>query len=183
MNFKIDSEIYTREKYCMLRCGLGANMNGITRLIGLFFVLLTIAVTAAPQSKIPAASKVNPNVQAQPDPKTADLPFSNRAWECGAYKSSELNSMSQLELEGVYCTYRASVRVAAKREAEYMARTAKHPEDFDEALRFPRRLQQQCTREIKKTIEVLSQRFPGLAPDCSVMWKYISHEAAQDGKV
>jgi hypothetical protein len=162
---------------------LGTNMNGLTRLIGLFFVLLTLTVTAAPQPKILAASKVDPNVQAQPNPKAADLPFSSRAWECGAYNSSELNSMSQLELEGVYCTYRASVRVEAKREVEYKAGYAKHPENFEEALRFSRRLQQQCTREIKKTIEVLSQRFPGLAPDCSVMWKYISHEAAQDGQV
>jgi hypothetical protein len=113
----------------------------------------------------------------------ADLPFSDRAWQCEAYKSSELNSMSQLELEGAYCTYRASIRVEAKREVEYKMGYAKHPENFEEALKFSRRLQQQCTREINKTINVLSRRFPGSTPDCSVMWKYISHEAVQDGKV
>jgi hypothetical protein len=121
--------------------------------------------------------------QAQQGPSAAGLPFSDRAFNCGAYKSSELDSMSQLDLEETYCSYRVSVRLEAKREVEYKVGYAKDPENFEEVLKFSRRLQQQCTREIKKTINVLSRRFPGPVPNCSIMWKAVSKQAAQGGTV
>jgi hypothetical protein len=121
--------------------------------------------------------------QAQQAPSAAGLPLSDRAFNCGAYKSSELYSMSQLDLEETYCSYRVSVRLEAKREVEYKVGYAKDPENFEEVLKFSRRLQQQCTREIKKTISVLSRRFPGPVPDCSIMWKAVSKQAAQGGVV
>jgi hypothetical protein len=121
--------------------------------------------------------------QAQQGPSAAGLPLSTRAFNCGTYKLSELDSMSQLDLEETYCSYRVSVRLEAKREVEYKVGYAKDPEDFKEMLKFSRRLQQECTREIKKTINVLSKRFPGPVPDCSIMWKAVSKQATEGGKV
>jgi hypothetical protein len=81
---------------------------------------------------------------------SAGLPLSTRAFNCAAYKSSELDSMSQPDPGETYCSYRVSLRLQAKREVEYRVGYAKDPEDFREMLTFSRRLQQQCTLEIKK---------------------------------
>jgi hypothetical protein len=120
--------------------------------------------------------------QAQHGPSAAEHAFSARAFDCKPYSLAELNSMSQFELGGAYCSYRVSLRLEAMREVEYKAGYAKNPENFEEALKFSRHWQQRCTPQIKKTIDVLSRRFPGPVPDCSSMWKALLKEASEGGQ-
>lgn len=92
--------------------------------------------------------------------------LSSRALECAPIEFSEIDVMPRDELEGLYCTYVAAIKISDASSKKALD-GATEPSVRAALLRQQLSVSTQCTRGMSKSMDVIQRKYPGSRPDCS----------------